>query len=336
MALSPLESLAFMSHRYVNQLGDQEDVNEVYLAAEKQLRTNRNGNLYLQLTLMDKSGTANAMMWNATEATYKQFETGDYIHVEGNAQLYNGKVQVIVNHLRKARDGEVNEDDFISVSTQEVEVMQARIAELLRGLKNFHLRNLAEAYLMDETLMAKFAKAPAGIKNHHAYQSGLMEHVLNLMEVVHLVAPRYPEVDSELLLMGAFLHDMCKIDELLYERELSYSDEGQLIGHLVMAVSLLDEKVRESEKLSGDKFPPELVLRLKHMVVSHHGEYEYGSPKLPMTLEAVALHHLDNLDAKIHSFQQLMADDPNTDSNWTTYQPSLRRKLFKGGAASKS
>jgi 3'-5' exoribonuclease len=140
----------------------------------------------------------------------------------------------------------------------------------------------------------------------------------------------YPTIDSDLLMMGAFVHDMGKIDELTYERELAYSDEGQLIGHLVMAVGMLEKKLKDAERLSGEPVNEETVLRLKHMIVSHHGQYDYGSPKLPMTLEAVALCQLDNLDAKIHSFEQLMRDDPNVDSGWTNYNQPLGRKLFKG------
>jgi 3'-5' exoribonuclease len=150
------------------------------------------------------------------------------------------------------------------------------------------------------------------------------------MELTSVVAPRYPEIEPDLLLLGAFLHDSGKIRELTYERDLSYSDEGQLIGHLVIAVGMLDEKIDEVEKLSGEPFPEQLKLRLKHMVVSHHGEYEYGSPKLPMTLEAIALHYLDNLDAKMHGISQIMQEDANADSPWTPYQPNLGRKLFKG------
>jgi 3'-5' exoribonuclease len=150
------------------------------------------------------------------------------------------------------------------------------------------------------------------------------------MEVVLRVSPCYPEVDPNLLLMGAFLHDMGKVDELRYERDLTYSDEGQLIGHLVMAVGLLEAKIAEAERLSGEPIPAETVLRLKHMIVSHHGEYAFGSPKLPMTLEAMALCCLDNLDAKLNTFSRLMQDDPNVDSPWTTYHANLERKLFKG------
>jgi 3'-5' exoribonuclease len=154
--------------------------------------------------------------------------------------------------------------------------------------------------------------------------------VVNLMEVVLRISPCYPQLDRDLLLMGAFLHDLGKIDELCYDHGLTYTDEGQLIGHMVLAVGMLDAKVAEAQKLSGEPIPQQTVLRLKHMIISHHGEYAFGSPKLPMTLEAAALCYLDNLDAKLNTFSHLMKEDPNVDSAWTTYNPNLERKLFKG------
>jgi 3'-5' exoribonuclease len=153
---------------------------------------------------------------------------------------------------------------------------------------------------------------------------------VQLMDVASRVAPCYPQLDRDLLLSGAFLHDVGKIDELSYDRGFAYTDEGQLVGHLVMAVGLLDQKVAEAERLAGEPIAEETVLRLKHMLVSHHGEYEFGSPKLPMTLEAIALAFLDNLDAKICSFAQQISGDPNVESHWTAYNANLRRKLFKG------
>lgn len=318
-----------MSRRFITQLGERESINQIFLASEKQLRTNRNGNYYLQLRLLDRSGLINAMMWNANDHVYKSFDNGDYVLIEGTTQFHNGNLQIIVSQIAKADAREVDEADFIQVSTQDTDRMAGRLREILRGITNFHLRNLAECYLLDEQLMGKFLVAPAGIKNHHAYRSGLLEHVLSLSELCLLVADHYPQVDKELLLIGAFLHDIGKVDELSYERDLGYTDQGQMIGHMVMAACQLDAKVREAEKLSGEPFPPELAMRVKHMIISHHGEYEFGSPKLPMTLEATALHYLDNLDAKLHSFSQLMREDPNADSNWTSYQPNIGRKLYK-------
>ena len=319
-----------MSRRYVSQLAHQESIDQIFLASEKQLRPNRNGNLYLQLELSDRSGSIGARMWNASEQDYRNFDNGDYVRVEGSTQLFQGTIQLIATSIRKAAKGDVNLDDFMILGSKEIDQLVTRLSAFMRKIRDPHLLNLAECFLMDEEFMRKFSRAPAGVKNHHAYVGGLLEHVVNLMELISRIAPLYPSINSDLLLMGAFLHDAGKVDELVYERDFSYTDEGQLIGHVVMAIGILEKKLREAERLSGEAVPDELVLRLKHMIVSHHGQYEYGSPKLPMTLEAVALHHLDNLDAKIHSFDQLMRDDPNVESGWTSFHHSLGRKLYKG------
>jgi 3'-5' exoribonuclease len=319
-----------MARRPINQLADREQLDQIFLLADKQLRANRNGNLYLQLRLTDKTGALTGMLWNADERTADSVAAGNYLRVQGTTQLYNGQLQMIVTRIEPADPRQVDEADFQAVSSEETERNAQRLAELLRGVKNVHLRNLAECFLADEAFMAKFTTAPAGIKNHHAYKGGLLAHVVSLMEVCCVVAPLYPELDSDLLLLGALLHDASKTDELVYEREMGYSDEGQLIGHIVMAVGLVEAKAAEAEKLSGEKFPRELLLRLKHIVVSHHGEYEFGSPKLPMTLEAIALHILDNLDAKMYSVSQILKEDAAGDSPWTSFNQALGRKFFKG------
>jgi 3'-5' exoribonuclease len=327
----PLSVSSPMSRLYVSELSHKQPIDEVFVANDKQLRPNRNGNLYLQVELSDRTGSIATRVWNANESLYKSFDNGDYVRVEGTAQLYQGAMQIIATKLRKVAPSEVDEADFVPLPAVAVDKLMLRMGEILRGMRDPELLTLAECFLMDEGLMAKFAMAPAGTKNHHAYHGGLLEHVVNLMEVVLRISPCYPQINGDLLLLGAFLHDLGKIEELCYEHGLSYSDEGQLIGHLVMAVGMLDAKVAEAERLSGESISPEAVLRLKHMIVSHHGEYAFGSPKLPMTLEAVALCCLDNLDAKVNTFAHLMQDDPNVDSPWTTYQANLERKLFKGG-----
>ena len=319
-----------MARRFVSQLGHQETVNEVFRAVEKQLRPNRNGNLYLQVELADRTGAISARMWNASEAIYQAFGNGDYVRVEGSTQLFQGAMQLIATRITRVNPAEVQEDEFSPLPAVAVDQLAIRLGEILREIADPPLRNLAECLLMDDELMAKFTRAPAGIKNHHAYQGGLLQHVVSLMEVILRVAPCYPQIDRDLLLMGAMLHDMGKVAELSYERELAYTDEGQLIGHLVMAVSMLEQKVRETEKLTGEPFPAEMVLRLKHMIVSHHGEYEYGSPKLPMTLEALALYYLDNLDAKIFSFQQQLRDDPNVGSALDPFQSEFGPQVVQG------
>jgi 3'-5' exoribonuclease len=319
-----------MPRRYASELSHQEPVDQVFVANDKQLRPNRNGNLYLQLDLSDRTGSIAARIWNANESLYKSFDNGDYVRVEGTAQLYQGTMQIIATRLHKVDPAEIDEAEFVPLPAVAVDKLLVRLGEMLRGMDEPALRTLAECFLMDEALMAKFTMAPAGTKNHHAYHGGLLDHVVNLMELVLRFSPCYPQVNRDLLLMGAFLHDIGKTEELSYDRGLSYSDEGQLIGHLVIAVAMLDRKIAEAEKLSGEPIPAETVLRLKHMIVSHHGQYDFGSPKLPMTLEAIALCHLDNLDAKLNTFSHLMKEDPNVDSPWTTYNANLERKLFKG------
>jgi len=317
--------------RFINQLSEREPIDQVFLVADKQMRANRNGNLYLQLRLTDKTGALTGMLWNATDQHFDSVQTGNYLRVQGTSQVHNGQMQIIVTRIEPADARQVDDEDFITVTAAEIDKLAARLAEMLRAVKNVHLRNLAECFLSDDEFMGKFTAAPAGIKNHHAYRGGLLAHVVSLMDACRAITPLYPDLDGDLLVLGAFLHDAGKIDELTYDREFGYSDEGQLIGHVVMIISTLEDKVAESERLSAEKFPRELLLRLKHLIVSHHGEYQFGSPKLPMTLEAIALHLLDNLDAKLYSVGQILKEDVGSDSTWTSYNQALGRKFFKGG-----
>jgi 3'-5' exoribonuclease len=187
-----------------------------------------------------------------------------------------------------------------------------------------------DCFLIDEALLAAFTTAPAGMKAHHAYQGGLLEHVVNMLEIANRIADLLAGVDRDLLLAGIFLHDLGKIRELNFVNGCTYTDEGQLLGHLVIAVEMLSEKIAEVENLMGEPFPRESALRLKHLILAHHGNYEFGSPKLPMTPEAIAVHHIDNLDAKVHEFSRDIADDPNQQASFTPFNARLDRKLFKG------
>ena len=316
------------ARRYINQFGERENINEVFLLIEKQLRPNKNGNLYLLMRLADRTGNVNAMMWNASDLTGREFNAGDYVHIEGTTQHYNGNLQIIVNSVEPAEPGRVNEEELLQVDRQRNENHMQRLAELLRSIENVHLQYLAEAFLMDEQLTSNLKMAPAGIKAHHAYHGGLLEHVVSLMDLAEMVANHYEELSRDLMLIGAFLHDIGKIRELTYERALGYSDEGQMLGHLVIGIEMLNEKISEAEKLSNEEFPETIALRLKHMILSHHGSPEFGSPKVPMTYEAVALRNLDELDAKMGSFRAVIQDDVNEDV-WTSYQPNMGRKIFK-------
>ena len=318
-----------MTRRFINQLGENENIDQVFIANGKQLRPNRQGNLYLQVSLSDRSGIVNAMQWNANQTVYDSFENGDYVIAQGTTQFFNGNLQIIVQKLTKADPTRVDEAEFHVLSNEGIGQLLVQLRQFVDSISNVQLKSLACFYLDNDELVSKLSQAPAGVKNHHAYQGGLLHHVVSLMELVDVVAPKYPDVDRDLVLIGVLLHDLSKIDELSYEKGFEYTDEGQLVGHLVMGVELLGKMIRDWEAANSDVFPNDLAIQLKHLIVSHHGEYEYGSPKLPMTLEAVMLHFLDNMDAKLFQFNQAMSSEANPDSQWTPYIASLGRKLYK-------
>lgn len=319
-----------MSKIFVNQLRPEESINEVFLVSSRQVRPNRNGALYLQMRLSDRTGSLDARMWNVDEGILQKVNAGDYIRVEGVTQIYQGNLQLIVSRFERVAAEEVTPDEYLPLAPMQIDQALNRLAEILRSIQNPHLRALIEVFLLDQDFMTRLAQVPAGINFHHAYPGGLAGHVLALVELSQAVAPLYPMLDRDLLLAGAFLHDVGKTQELLASRELGYSDAGQLVGHVGLGLEMLSQAVGKAEELLGEPFPPELLLRLKHMVVSHHGEYEFGSPRLPMTPEAMALHCLDYLDSRMAACTERLRSDPPLDSPWTSFFPILHRKFFRG------
>lgn len=319
-----------MTRRFVDQLADGDNVDEVFLVVDKQLRANRNGNLYIQLDLGDRSGNINARMWNAGEPLFKSFESGDFLVVKGKVQLFQGSLQLIANTLDKYDANRIDLTDFLPHTKQDVGKLLDRLKTAVRKVGDPHLRSLAETYFIDDDFMRAFARCPAGVKIHHAYVGGLLEHVVTMMDVADRILPLYPEVSRDLVVMGVFLHDSGKVRELTFARTFAYSDEGQLLGHLVIGIEMLDDKARKVPDLTGEPFPPELLLRLKHLILSHHGDPQFGSPKIPMTSEAVALHAIDLMDSRLHIAIREIAEDRGT-SAWTPYNTALGRRLYKGG-----
>ena len=320
-----------MPRVFVNQLADGSPVDEVFLLADRQLRANRHAETYLLAQLRDKTGQVSGLLWNVTESSIAQLQVGDYVKVKGKIQLFQGNLQLIMNRIDKVAADGLNQADFVQETSVNSTRLLTRLKEILLSIDDAPLRTLMECFLDDEEFMARLAQAPAGIRLHHAYAGGLLEHIVNLLETITRIADLYPNVDSRLLLAGAFLHDIGKVRELEFDAVFGYTDEGQLIGHLVQGVEMVNEHLPEAERRLGSPFPKETLLRVKHMLLSHHGTYEFGSPKLPMTPEAIALHHLDNLDAKVNEYTTLIASDPNSQSTWTPYQATMQRKIFKGG-----
>ena len=318
-----------MNRTPIADLSEGQQLKQSFRAADKQLRVNRQGGKYILLRLADRSGTIAGMLWNADERMFDSFDRGDYVYCSGRTQIHNGNLQVIVAEIERMDASEIDVADFERFNADESNRLVVRLTELIEGLSNVHLRQLGQAYLGDDELMAKLRVAAAAVSNHHAYPGGLLSHSVELMEMCLMIGPRYPQLDTELLTFGAFLHDLGKIEELSSGGEISYTDRGQLIGHLVIGVQMLGEKIRMLDSKNSDPFPAELRLHLEHMIVSHHGQLEFGSPKMPLTLEAVALHHIDNMDAKITSFTSIIEADVAADGNWTNYNPSIGRKLWK-------
>jgi 3'-5' exoribonuclease len=322
-----------MARQYVDQLGAGDSVDGPYLVAEKQVRQNRQGAAYLALELRDRTGSIEARLWNSTAEQARAFEAGAYVQARGKVQSFQGALQVILTAVEPVEAGRIDPEEFLPPAVADVDGLYRRMRELLMGMHDPHLRALVEVFLADEVFRAKFLAAPAGVRKHHAYRGGLLEHVVTLLTAAHRIVDLYPGVDRDLLLTGIFLHDLGKIDELRYDHAFSYTDEGQLVGHLVMGVCLLRERIPRVAALLDEPFPEELRLRLEHMIVSHHGAYEFGSPKLPMTPEAIALHHLDSLDAKVHAFTRDIREASAGAGSWTPFDASLNRRLYRGASA---
>lgn len=318
--------------RRVTELSPQAPVDQIFLATHKQLRPNRNGQLYLQVELADRSGSITGRMWNASDEEFEAFDDGDYVRVEGMTQLYSGNLQLIISAIGRVDPRGIDEAEFQVLSAAEVAKLGRELADLLGTIPPGPLRDLCDEVLADRSLMVAFSRSPAGVKHHHAHAGGLLEHVVNLLRLADRVAPLYPAVDRDLLLVGVLFHDLGKTLELESERGFSYTDAGQLLGHVLLGLEQLEAKLHAVESRTGRPFDTELALRVKHMVASHHGQYDYGAPKLPMTLEAILLHHLDHMDARMAGVLQVLQNEAAIDGGWTQYQQSLGRKFFRGRA----
>jgi 3'-5' exoribonuclease len=314
-----------MKSLYAADIHDHQAVDALFLVAAKHHGVTKSGNGYLVLKLLDRSGEIEGRVWDRADDLARGFDKNDFVRVRGQATLHQGKVQIRVSDVMRVDESKITAEDFLAKSAFDPDLMLEELRAILRRMKNPHLLALAEACFADPQLMELFKHAPGAKTIHHPYISGLLEHTLSLLKLIVKVVENYRGIDVDLLLMGGFLHDIGKVYEFSYERTLDYTDEGQLLGHLVMEVELVNAKI---ETIAG--FPKELAMVVKHMLVSHHGAYEFGSPKLPQTLEAVILHSLDDLDGKIQAIQNLANKEPG--SKWTAFHRAYGRSFFRRGA----
>ncbi len=302
---------------------ENQTITSLFVVAAKQVKSKKNGELYLSVTLADRSGQLQANMWDNVADTLDAFDQDDFVKVKGVIHKYNGRWQLTIHKLRKLGDSEIDYSDYLPKTSKDIDQLWRTLGDFVDSFENRWLKSLLREFIADEAIVAAYKNAPAAKTLHHAFVGGLLDHVVSLSTVCDLAARNYPYVNRDLLLTGAFLHDIGKLHELAYQRSISYTTEGQLLGHMIIELEMLHQKLTH---LPG--FPPELKILIEHMIISHHGHYEFGSPKLPMFPEALMLHYLDDLDSKMESMRAQFEREADFDSPWTSYNPSLARPLL--------
>jgi 3'-5' exoribonuclease len=313
-----------MKSPYVAELEPNQLVNGTFLVQHKDVRQKKSGEPYLSLTLADRTGELDAKMWDNAQEALGAFQRDNFVRVKGLLQVFQNRPQLTVHKIQPVPDSEVDAADYFPASTRDRDEMFLELRSWIAAMTNPHLKALLDAIFADESIALAYRTAPAAKTVHHAWLGGLIEHVLSLCHLAKFAAAHYTEIDFDLLLSGVILHDLGKIRELTYTRGFSYSTEGQLLGHIVIGLQIVEEKLR-----GVPDFPPSLRDLLKHLIVSHHGELEFGSPKTPLFPEALLLHHLDNLDSKMECMRALIERDRLVEGAWTGYSSPLQRSVLK-------
>ncbi len=305
------------------QQHENQAVTSNFVVASKQVKTKKNGEPYLSLALADRTGQVQANMWDNVADALNAFEQDDFVKIKGTVQKYNGRWQLTVHKVRKLAENEIDHADYLPKTSKDIDQLWRTLGEFVDSLQNPWLKRLVQDFMADEAIATAYKNAPAAKTLHHAFVGGLLDHVVSLFTVCDLTSRNYPQVNRDLLLTGAFLHDIGKIHELAYQRSISYTTKGQLLGHMIIELEMLHEKLAQ---ITG--FPEELKILIEHLIISHHGQYEFGSPKLPMFPEALMLHYLDDLDSKMESMRAQFERESEVETAWTSYNPSLARPLL--------
>ena len=320
-----MESL--MAHIFINQIEPGATIDDIYIAKDPILRSTTRGDLYIAMYLADRTGQFNGRMWQATEAIYRALPKPGFVHLQGRSELYQNNLQIIINTINVVDPSKVNTDDFLARTKKNQKQMFEEVWRMIGQIKHAQLKTLTQAFLEDTELMKKFCNSPGGMKLHHDCIGGLLEHTHNMLRVAEAILPLYPNVQADLVLAGILLHDMGKTDELAYDMAFSYTDSGQLIGHINKTLLMLNQKA-DALRTEGTPIDPEVLDALGHIILSHHGSYEFGSPKLPATPEAFMVYYIDDLDAKINQVESAI-DSEQSDANWTAWQNSLQTRLYR-------
>jgi 3'-5' exoribonuclease len=315
-----------MKTLFVSSLQDGQAVTSLFLVREKEIRTSaRTGSSWLQLELADRTGTIPAKMWDNFAAIAVTFERDDVVQIRGRVKLYNGQKELTLEAVIPSSERDYELADFLPHTKYDVEELYSRLRAAVAEMKNPFLQKLVASFIDDPAIVPKLKRAPAAMTMHHAFMGGLLEHVVSLIGLARDVVKHYPELDADLLLTGVVLHDIGKIDELRYARGIEYSTEGRLLGHIMIGAGMVQERVK-----SIPGFPATLAVLVEHLILSHHGTHEFGSPALPQVREAVALNFIDDLDSKMAAMGTSI-DSLTGEGQWTDRNPSLRRALLHAG-----
>ena len=312
-----------MKTPFVADLNSEQIITTFFLVHEKEIRSTREGKPYLRLELGDRSGTIEARMWDQFDVAAKDIGRDDFVKVNARVEIYRNKPQLSLQQLRLAKPEEVDLADFLAHTKEDVGKLYSQLLEYAGSIANPWLKKLTTSIISDPAIAAKYKRAPAAKVMHHAYLGGLLEHVIGLCGLAKQIAAHYPELDVDLLLTAAILHDVGKLDELCYERAIGYTVEGQLLGHIMMEFETVSKAM---DAIEG--FPANLKTVVQHLLISHHGQYEFGSPKLPMIREAMAFHYMDDLDSKLAAVRAALAVDTG-DAEWSAYSGALGRKFLR-------
>ena len=316
-----------MKSHFIVDLTDGQMVASLFLVREKEIRTSlRTGKSWLELSLADRTGTIPAKMWDNFTLLLPTFECHDVIQIRGRVKLYNGQKELTIEQIIPTAERDYDLGDFLPHTKHDVEKLYACVRDAIEGMKNPWLKLLLSSIVDDPAIAPQLKRAPAAMTMHHAYIGGLLEHVVSLIGLAAAISAHYPDLDADLLLTGVVLHDIGKIEELHYARGIEYSDRGRLLGHIMIGAALVREKINA---IRG--FPAALTTLVEHLILSHHGTHEFGSPALPQIPEALALNFIDDMDSKMAAMRVSLECPPSADPPplWTERNPALRRALLR-------
>jgi 3'-5' exoribonuclease len=312
-----------MKTPFISDLATEQNITTFFLVHEKEIRNTREGKPYLRLELGDRSGTIEARMWDQFDIAAKDISRDDFIKVQARVEIYRNRPQLSLVQVRLAKPDEIDLADFLPHTREDIDKLYAQLQDYAASIANPWLKKLVTNIINDPQIAVRYKRAPAAKVMHHAYLGGLLEHVVGLCGLAKQIAAHYPELNLDLLLTAAILHDVGKLEELCYDRAIGYTTEGQLLGHIILELETVN---RTMDAIEG--FPPNLKIVVQHLLISHHGQYEFGSPKLPMIREALVFHYMDDMDSKLAAVRHVLAADSG-EPEWSTYSPALGRKFLK-------